>query len=190
MQQDPLALKIVILGNSGVGKTSLITRLKTGECPSHIDPTVGVNHQCHSVQIGKDQIRVFLWDTAGQEQFQALTPLYCHSASGALIVCAINDIESFKAIPKWLEFLETSCLPVPPVVLVVNKVDRQADAVLQSEEISERFRPKFRSIFFASAMTGESVENVFTDVAEAAFEFQGGPVIPMEKSTKGDEGCC
>jgi small GTP-binding protein len=189
MQSDQVQVKVILLGNSGVGKTSLITRLKTGQFPSKIDPTVGVNHQCHPVLIGHEQVTIFLWDTAGQEQFQALTPLYCHSSSTALIVCARNDISSIHAIPTWFNFLTTACENVPPVILIVNKNDRLAEAVMTEEEIREQFGGQFRSIFYTSALTGENVDTVFFEAAQAAFVFQGKTIDSMI-TNEDSSGCC
>jgi small GTP-binding protein len=129
------SLKVVLLGNSGVGKTSLVIRAMTGEFSGQSDPTVCVNHHHRIVNVGQKEVDIYIWDTAGQEQFQALTPLYCHSAACALIVAAVDDRDSFKSIQGWIDLLEKSCDEVPPLVLLVNKVDRTDAAALSPEEI-------------------------------------------------------
>jgi small GTP-binding protein len=138
-------------------------------------------------------VNVFLWDTAGQEQFQALTPMYCHSASGALIVAAYDDIASFDAVPKWLDFLDKSCERAPPIVFAINKFDRQSEAALSAEGIDARFRPQFQAIFFVSALTGESVDTTFLDIAQRAYTFHfrsRATSEPKESSIEQERGCC
>jgi small GTP-binding protein len=110
----------------------------TGDYQAQIGPTVGANHQRKSVNVQGEDVDLFLWDTAGQEQFQALTPLYAHSAAAALIVVAVDEIDSFKGIQTWTELLNRSCDKVPPIVLLVNKMDREERAVAKKEEVKER----------------------------------------------------
>jgi Ras-related protein Rab-5C len=107
----------------------------------------------------------------GQEQFQALTPLYAHSASAALIASAVDDLDSFNGLPIWMEILSLSCDKHPPMVLAVNKIDLADRAILPREEIKRRYEGFFASIFYVSAVTGEGVEQVFSNVAECAYSF-------------------
>jgi small GTP-binding protein len=168
------SLKVVLLGNSGVGKTSLVICAMTGEYPAQSDPTVCVNHHRKVVKIGQKEVAIYIWDTAGQEQFQALTPLYCHSASCAIIVAAVDDRDSFKGISGWIELLEKSCDQIPPLILLVNKIDREDAAVVSPEEIEGTYRKTFHAIFFVSAKTGEDVDFAFEEAARVAFRFQSG----------------
>jgi small GTP-binding protein len=175
MREENLdSLKVVLLGNSGVGKTSLVIRAMTGEYPSQSDPTVCVQHHRKIAKIGQNEVAIYIWDTAGQEQFQALTPLYCHSASCALIVMSVDDRDSATGISGWIELLEKSCDQLPPLILLVNKIDREAAAVISPEEIEGTYRKTFNSIFFVSAKTGEDVDFAFEEAARAAFRFQSG----------------
>jgi small GTP-binding protein len=190
MDAGPRNLKVVLLGNSGVGKTSFVCRLTTGDTPRQIDPTVGVNHQRKSVIIAAEEVNVYVWDTAGQEQFQALTPLYCHSAACALVMAAGDDLSSFNAIPNWIELLDRSCDRKPPMILLVNKSDRPS--ILTAEDVEKKYRENFEAIFFVSAMTGESVETAFIEAAQAAYDFQvGAPSQPELKPVQERaKGCC
>jgi small GTP-binding protein len=168
------SLKTVLLGNSGVGKTSLVIRAVTGECPCEPDPTVCVNHHRKVVNIGQKEVEVYIWDTAGQEQFQALTPLYCHSAACALIVAAVDDRDSFKGLPAWISLLEQSCDEPPPMILIANKIDREEAALVSQEEVERAYRKTFHAIFFVSAKTGQDVDFAFEEAARAAYKFHNG----------------
>jgi small GTP-binding protein len=196
-RSDISSLKAIMLGNSGVGKTSLVIRAMTGEYPLQSDPTVCVNHHRKIVQVGQKEIPIYIWDTAGQEQFQALTPLYCHSATCALIVAAVDDRDSFRAISGWIELVEKACDEMPPLILLVNKIDRQEASVVSPEEIEGTCRKIFHAIFFVSAKTGEDVDFAFDEAAKAAYKFQSGasftsmrrdPLQPVDRSVT--ENCC
>jgi small GTP-binding protein len=187
--------KVVILGNSGVGKTSLVMQWTTGDYEAQIGPTIGANHQRKTITVQEEEVDLFLWDTAGQEQFQALTPLYAHSASTALIVVAIDDLDSFKGIPTWTELLNRSCDKPPPMLLLVNKMDRADRAATSKEDIKERYGPGFQAIFFVSASTGEGVDPAFSHAGELAYEFtlQSGNVAkrPLVQSQAAPpKSCC
>jgi small GTP-binding protein len=143
----------------------------SGDFEAQIGPTVGANHQRKTIAIQKEEVDLFLWDTAGQEQFQALTPLYAHSASCALIVVAINDRDSFRGIATWTDLLMRSCDKVPPMILLVNKMDRANKASYSTDEIKEQYGASFQAIFFVSAVTAEGVDAAFLNAGELAYRF-------------------
>jgi small GTP-binding protein len=193
--RDKPNLKCVLLGNSGVGKTSLVMRWTTGDFDTQITPTIGVNHQRRTITCSGDSVDVYLWDTAGQEQFQSLTPLYAHSAATAIIVAAIDDPESFKSLNNWLDVLGRSCDRIPPVILVVNKMDLSTGTELPIPAIEDEYGPLFKSVFYASATTGQSVDAAFTCAGELGYQFEiqaesshKRPLIPSP--ARQNTGCC
>ncbi|OHT08495.1 small GTP-binding protein [Tritrichomonas foetus] len=188
--------KIVLLGNSGVGKTSLVTRWTTGSYQKSIKPTIGANHQRKSVTVGKNEYDLYLWDTAGQEQFQALTPLYARSAAAAIITASIDDVESFSSLQTWINLLNSACEKVPPMILAVNKIDLVDQSVYSSDEVESRFGSSFEAVFFVSAATGEGVETCFMQAAQSGVAFTKNSLTPerkllaSEKSDNKKDGCC
>ena len=171
MDQKGKSCKIVLLGNSGVGKTSLVMRWTTGNYQSSVKSTIGANHQRKSLKIGSEELDLYLWDTAGQEQFQALTPLYAKSSASAVVVAAIDDLESFNALDHWLNLLNVSCEKVPPAILAVNKVDRTENIAMSNDDIEVKFGSSFAGIFYVSAQTGEGVNEMFVQSARCGYEF-------------------
>jgi small GTP-binding protein len=175
-------LKAVIVGDSGVGKTSLAMRWTTGAYSKSAGPTVGANYQRKLVALESQEVDVFLWDTAGQEQFQALTPLYARSSSVAILTASIVEPTSFDNIQRWLSLLQLASAELPPVVFAVNKVDLRGSAFKSVDEIHEEYRSRFAGIFFVSAVTGEEVDNLFAFAALAGSHFAKAGQVQMHRS--------
>jgi len=163
--------KVVLLGNSGCGKTSIICRYVSDQFATETKATVGGNHQRKRVILENGPVDLFIWDTAGQERFQALMPLYARSSDCAVVTVSINDSGSFQAIDQWVELIKSACSPIPPIVLAVNKMDDFEHCAMTIEEVSNTYRNKFKGIFFISALSGENVDQLFSFVALEAMRF-------------------
>jgi small GTP-binding protein len=192
--QERPSVKAVLLGDSGVGKTSLTTRWITGLHHESPAITIGANHQRKRVVIDQEQVDIFLWDTAGQEQFQALAPLYVRNAAVAILTTAVNDRASFTNLDYWFNVLTTSTDAVPPVVLAVNKVDTLLDPGPAEDEIQATYLSQFAGVFFVSAITNEGVDNLFSFAAQAGYDFvkAKGPsqAVDLDKRNDGRGWCC
>jgi small GTP-binding protein len=192
MEKKRPSFKAVLLGDSGVGKTSLLTRWTSGRYLKTTVPTVGATHHRRQILLDGDEVDLFLWDTAGQEQFQALTPLYARWSSVAILVASIVDPRSFQSVDKWISLLESANDQVPPVVLAANKVDLKGDGARSVDELATEFGGRFAGVFFVSAATGEEVENLFSFAALTGYRFnrasQQQPRVPM--TVNEEPGCC
>lgn len=194
MKEGETALKIVLLGNSGVGKTSLVTMWALETKSLAIKPTIGANHQKKRVTINHEDVDLYLWDTAGQEQFQALTPLYTRSSTCAILTASIVDTESFSGLDKWIDLIKESCDVIPPMMLIVNKIDLDANAVLQRDDIDKKYKPLFNGIFYCSAETGEGVEQAFMHAGQLAYDFvrqsiSSDSTVKIAEGEKEKNGC-
>jgi small GTP-binding protein len=138
-------------------------------------------------------INLCIWDTAGQEQFEALMPLYTRESSLVVITAAINDDLSFQSIPKWLDAVASSGRQIPPCILAVNKMDLVAQAAWTKEQIYDTYETSFASIFFICALNGENCTELLTAAANEAAQFMetvkrldtpGQPAIRMKQN------CC
>ena len=116
---DIPSLKIVILGDGGVGKTALIQRLMTGQYNSVYEPTLGVNVTPIVFETTKGLIRFNVWDCAGQERFQGLGEGYCVGADGAIVMCDLGRIISWRNMPAWIKWIP----PNTPFIRCGNKCD-------------------------------------------------------------------
>jgi small GTP-binding protein len=155
---QPLCIKAVLLGDSGVGKTSLATRWSAGVFVRSPGATIGASHHRRQIHCDGEPVDVFLWDTAGQEAFQSLTPLYVRGPAVAIVVTTFTDIDSFRHIHHWVSLIVSSADTLPPVLLAVGKID--ADAGQRVDDIHAEHGGQFAARFFVSAMTGEGQQSV------------------------------
>jgi len=154
--------KVVVVGDSGVGKTSILHKYVHGTLSDH-HQTVGANSV--SIQIEESgETEVFsVWDTAGQEQFHSFIPFYARHASIALVVYDQTSIESFRSVDYWYQLLKSS-LEVQDIILVGNKNDLPpqvsiANAVTYAENANIEF-------FRTSALTGDGIQMLFIKIGQ------------------------
>ena len=128
-------VKLVFLGDSGVGKTNLMTQFCSNKFLPDSKPTIGVDFAVKTVKLGKSILKLQLWDTAGQERYKSFTSAYFKDAHGVLLVYDITNRETFKNINEWLE----TCLASvdkqkTSIIVVANKIDLEAMRNVSYEE--------------------------------------------------------
>jgi small GTP-binding protein len=186
-------VKLVLIGDASVGKTSLVARWITGLGNLEFGSTIGANHQCKTLTIGENEVDLQIWDTAGQEQFHALTPLYARGAAVAILVTSFSDPASLESIEDWTDILLSAAPENPPIVLAVNKVDLEGESKRSRDEIFAICSARAKTVFFVSALTNEGVDDLFLCAADSGLKFYMGqqareapvPVLEQKKS-----GCC
>jgi small GTP-binding protein len=160
---------MILLGNAGVGKTSLAYRWTQGRFSPNIIPTVGVSSMFNEVTVGTRAVRITLWDTAGQEQFRVMMPLYIRDAKAAIVVAAADNADSFHAIPTWLDLISGTQEEPIPSILAVNKSD-VLDPLTADEpaKLIDLYRSHFEGFFCVSALSGAQVDDLFKEAARVA----------------------
>lgn len=98
-----MVLKVIIIGDSGVGKTNILTRYCEGIFKDSYVATIGVDFKVKMVDVGGRKVKLQIWDTAGQERFKNITQTYYKGAAGIILVYAINNQDSFRNISNWLK---------------------------------------------------------------------------------------
>ncbi|KAJ6248996.1 ras and ef-hand domain-containing protein [Anaeramoeba flamelloides] len=163
--QPNLDYKIVLLGDSSVGKSSLVFRLSKNRFCENLEPTIGGLCVIQNIEIGESEVKLKIWDTAGQERFHSLTPLYYRGAKGAIIVYDITNSESYKRATDWILELRENGEQDAKIVLVGNKIDLERKVV--EDTTAQKFADKNDLHFFTtSAKTGEGVNQVFFVLAQ------------------------
>uniref|UniRef100_A0A6B2LI57 Ras-related protein Rab n=1 Tax=Arcella intermedia TaxID=1963864 RepID=A0A6B2LI57_9EUKA len=133
-------MKVVVVGNIGVGKTSIIRRFVGNAFPKHYKATVGVDFALKVIQIDeKTTVQLQLWDIAGQERFGTMTKIYYKKALGALVVFDVTELSSFQAVEKWVKDIRDKIRDPDdiPMLLVGNKSDTGTTSVVTNEQIEE-----------------------------------------------------
>jgi small GTP-binding protein len=159
--------KIVTVGETEVGKTSIVNRFSNQTMPTEPSPTIGAfSHTC-VVHVDKTtSVILNVWDTAGQERFQAMIPLYLRNARAVLVVVDLTRPPNFPALIHSIESLKSSIDPDAPIFLCGNETD-----LLKSDEVIRYYEEwaltKHIPFCATSAVTGEGISQLFKSVAQA-----------------------
>jgi Ras-related protein Rab-2A len=155
-------LKCILVGDSGVGKSSLMLRFTAEDWHCSIDSTIGVEFGVRVIRLGSVDVKMQMWDTAGQEQFRSITRSFYRNAACAFLVYDSTNPDSLVSIRDWAEDVKAANddAESPPVlVLIANKCDCPA---LVSEERGRQLAEEHGMLFMrASACTGENVAAAF-----------------------------
>uniref|UniRef100_A0ACD5ZC77 Uncharacterized protein n=1 Tax=Avena sativa TaxID=4498 RepID=A0ACD5ZC77_AVESA len=167
MMEEEYVFKVVVIGDSGVGKTQLLGRFTRDEFHLDSKSTIGIEFQTRTVAIAPSRRRVKaqIWDTAGQERYRAVTSAYYRGALGAMLVYDVTRRATFQHVPRWVAELRAHADKSIVVVLVGNKADLAASVPGRREVGVEEARDfaEEQGLFFfeASALSGDNVEEAF-----------------------------
>ena len=183
--------KVILLGDAGVGKTSIVRRQTTGNFDFKMAPTVGASHIKTTISIGEKKVDLLLWDTAGQEQFSSLVPMYSRGAHACILVASIVNPDSCDHLLTWLERLNQKDTKIP-VVVAINKSDLSEGAPITFDEVKEKYSQCLPIFFFVSAKTGDCIQQLFQQVATDVMnnEQQKINTLTLEENTDMKSHCC
>lgn len=188
------ALKIILLGDSSVGKTSLINSWLNETFEPETRPTIGTSNFFKTVELSDEsEVKISLWDTAGQEQYRTIAPLYIRGSKVAIIVTSSIDSQSFKSISFWIELISATQVNDTKLILAINKIDLMDSAIDDLTDLIEEYKPKFDQFFCVSAKTGENVDSLFIAAAFLAKEVQSlsnNNSIAEFNELKTNRSCC
>ncbi|MBS7287973.1 MAG: GTP-binding protein [Candidatus Freyarchaeota archaeon] len=162
--------KVLVVGDGGVGKTSLTVRFTTGSFREDYLSTLGVNFYSKTVDVDGTLIKLTIWDTGGQERFKPLLPNYFKGGQGSLVVFDVTNPETFRSVEDWVEQVRRYCGDIP-IILVGNKIDLLSERKVKHEEgvhLAEKLGAPY---FESSAKTNEKVYDVFVFLASLIFKY-------------------
>lgn len=159
-----VSIKVIVIGNGTVGKSCMIQRYCKGYFTKEYKKTIGVDFLERMINVQNEDVRLMLWDTAGQEEFDSLTQQYYRGAQACVLAFSTVDYNSFTAIPKWKEKVEKECGSIP-MVLVQNKVDLIDASTVRQEEAEEMAKKLRLRLYRTSVKEDVNVNEVFNFIA-------------------------
>lgn len=176
--------KLVLIGDSGVGKSCLLLRFADDAFTESYISTIGVDFRFRTVKIDKKTVKLQIWDTAGQERFRTITSAYYRGADGIIMVYDVTSTDTFDHVNDWLKEVNRDASEGTCKLLVGNKSDRTADRAVTSEQ-AKAFADELGIAFLeTSAKSAKNVEEVFLTLAGELIkqrEARGGGSETKEK---------
>lgn len=192
--------KLLLIGDSGVGKSCLLLRFADDTYSESYISTIGVDFKIRTMVIDGKTIKLQIWDTAGQERFRTITSSYYRGAHGILVVYDITDAASFANVRQWLQEIDRYACDSTNRVLVGNKCDLEHKRVVSTNEGREFAAALGIDFLEASAKSSINVEQTFETMARSIMERVSSMssagdcpkeafVVPAVKKHK-SRGCC
>ena len=164
-----MIFKIVLVGDSGVGKTNLLLRYLKNEFNTQTKATVGVEFGTTKVQIDNALIKAQIWDTAGQERYRSITSAYYKGAHGALIVYDITRKDSFDSVEKWLSDLKNNGEEKMVIMAIGNKCDMVNERVISTEDGEAKAQRNNIAFLETSALNATNVAKAFDELIQKLY---------------------
>jgi len=204
--QSPFLIKLLLIGDSGVGKSCLLLRFSEDSFAPSFITTIGIDYKIRTIELDGKKIKLQIWDTAGQERFRTITTAYYRSAMGVLLVYDVTDDKSFANIKNWIRNIEQHASENINKVLVGNKCDLGDKRIIDTargKSLADEFKIPF---FETSAKNSINVEEAFISLArdvkkrlidtakpsstESGVQLKANPGNPKGAAAKSGVGCC
>ena len=194
-----IQIKLVVIGDSGVGKTNFIFQFTEGRFSSIHVATVGFDYKSKIIKLPKSKknVKLQIWDTAGQERYMSVNKNLFQKVQGIILMYDLTSRESFEHINYWLNLVKHTTSS-KTVMLVANKLDIEEDKRIVSEEEGAKVAKDNNILFFeGSGSSGQNVDKIFTTIAEEIYtnllndkDFSGNSLTLNMKNKKEKKQCC
>lgn len=169
MQGNIPQVKVVLLGDSGVGKSSVMLRFVTNNFKIDSASTVGASYMGRTLQFPDKSVKFNIWDTAGQERYHSLAKMYLHDANAALLLYDITNKSSFEALKRWYEELKDVAPKNIIIAVCGNKEDLVTDEAISPDEAKEYAKSIGGFYRKTSAKNNQGIEGVFKEIAHRIY---------------------
>ena len=183
--KEDYKLKVVVVGDSGVGKTNLIKRFITNTFSENSKATVGVEFISKSYKINNQVFKIEMWDTAGQERYKSITAAYYKGAKGALIVYDTTQKTSFENIDKWMVEIKDKASKDMKLMIIGNKTDLKDSRQVETNEALQKAKDLEAPLMETSAKDGSNVREAFYDLLKEMYREIRKKIEVVESQTKG-----
>lgn len=154
-------IKLIFLGNSGVGKSNIINRIAHFDFDLNKKPTIGIDYYMIKIVYNDKTYKVQLWDTAGQERFLSIVRSYYYNIDGAVIVYDITNYKSFKYINYWLDEIKNNCNKDVPVLILGNKSDLDVIREVSIDEATKYANDNNLKFIEVSALENLNIDKIY-----------------------------
>ena len=193
-ENKELLYKILLLGDSSVGKTCFLMRYTDNTYQEIHMSTIGIDNKFKDVELedGK-KVKIQIWDTAGQDRFRSITRNYYKGANGIVLIFDVTNKKSYENVKNWVKQIKEEVSSRVTIILVANKIDDVNHRIVTKEE-GEKIANECGLMFFeCSAKTGENIEHAFNELVKKTVEnyskvSQGGEKLKKKNNSK--KGCC
>ena len=206
-EKEYYKLKLIVLGDSGVGKTNIISRYVSNTFSNDSKATVGVEFFTKPFRVNNDIVKLEIWDTAGQERYKSITSAYYKGSRGALLVYDITRPSTFEDIEKWMTELKEKVRGSLKIIIIGNKLDLTKERKVDTETALEKAKSLNVPLMETSAFNSTNIQKAFESILREMYkEFKKekdgekkeqnrteGVKIETESKSKNDKkagGCC
>ncbi|KAL3851409.1 hypothetical protein ACJIZ3_013291 [Penstemon smallii] len=175
--------KLVLIGDSGVGKSNLLSRFTRNEFSLESKSTIGVEFATRSLTVDGKVIKAQIWDTAGQERYRAITSAYYRGAVGALLVYDVTRHSTYESVERWLKELRDHTDPNIVVMLIGNKSDLRHLVAVSTEDGTSFAETESLYFMETSALDATNVDNAFSEVLTQIYR-----VVSKKTMETGEDG--
>ena len=188
-------IKLCLLGDSGVGKSSLVLRFVSDRFDSHSTATIGASFMSKTFTVGAETFKYQIWDTAGQEKYKALAPMYYRGAAAAIVVYDITMENTFQSVKNWIRELQQLGPPNIVIAIAGNKCDMK-DQREVTTETGLKYAESIDAVFAeTSALTAHNVNEIFEAISkklppENAGYLPSGGLKVTNKPKPESKQCC
>jgi len=185
--------KLVLLGDTAVGKSCLVVRFVRDEFFEFQEPTIGAAFLTQTVALDDSTVKFEIWDTAGQERYRSLAPMYYRGASAAIIVYDITNPDSFTGAKSWVKELQRRGDPNVVIALAGNKADLESRRKVQFEEANSYAEENGILHLETSAKNANNVKALFVEIAKKLPKNPPQPereAFPLAAPQHDNRSCC
>jgi small GTP-binding protein len=187
--------KLVLLGESAVGKSSLVLRFVKGQFHEYQESTIGAAFLTQTVAVDDVTVKFEIWDTAGQERYHSLAPMYYRGAQAAIVVYDVTNADTFGRAKNWVKELQRQANPNIVIALAGNKADLAAKRQVETEDAQAYAEEQGLLFMETSAKTAMNVNEIFMAIAKKlpkneTRRSEGLSVRADAQPAKSGGGCC
>ena len=165
-----MMFKVVLVGDSSVGKTNIMSKYLKGEFHEDSKATVGVEFGSKQFTVEGHVIKAQIWDTAGQERYKAITSAYYKGAKGAFVVYDITRKQSFDSVDRWINELRATADKNLTIIIIGNKCDLEDQRQVTKEQAEEKAKDCEVAFMETSALNGENLDKAFEKMINEVFK--------------------